>query len=37
MYVNPNTKEYFNVENLALRYYSMHENLNGMHCENSLG
>lgn len=25
------------MENLALRYYSMHEGLNGMHCENSFG
>ena len=37
MYVNPNTQEYFDVENLAMRYYSIHEGLNGMHCENSLG
>ena len=37
MYFNPNENEYFDVENLALRYYSLHEGLNGMHCENSLG
>ena len=37
MYVNPENQEYFDVENLALRYYSKHENMNGMHCENSLG
>ena len=37
MYLDPNTQEYFDVENLALRYYFNHETLNGMHCENSLG
>lgn len=37
MYYNPATQEYFDVENLALRYYSTRESLNGMHCENSLG
>lgn len=37
MYFDPNNNEYFDVENLALRYYSNHERLNGMHCENSLG
>lgn len=37
MYVNPENQEYFDVENLALRYYAKHENMNGMHCENSLG
>lgn len=37
MYFDPAKNEYFDVENLALRYYSTHEKLNGMHCENSLG
>lgn len=37
MYFNPYKNEYFDVENLALRYYSLHENLNGMHCENAFG
>jgi hypothetical protein len=37
MYFDPHNNEYFDVENLALRYYSNHEHLNGMHCENSLG
>ena len=37
MYYNPFTQEYFDVENLALRYYYLHEGLNGMHCENSFG
>ena len=37
MYFNPYKQEYFDVENLALRYYSLHENLSGMHCENSFG
>jgi Fanconi-associated nuclease 1 len=37
MYLNPHTNEYFDVENLALRYYCLHEKLNGMHCENALG
>ena len=37
MYLNQFKKEYFDVENLALRYYSLHENLNGMHCENAFG
>tara|TARA_B110000285_G_scaffold227407_1_gene288689 strand:- start:366 stop:665 length:300 start_codon:yes stop_codon:yes gene_type:complete len=37
MYLNPYTQEYFDVENLALRFYSLHEKLNGMHCENALG
>lgn len=37
MYVNPRTQDYFDVENLALRFYSTHQGLNGMHCENSLG
>jgi len=37
MYFDPQNNEYFDVENLALRYYSTHEKLNGMHCENSLG
>lgn len=37
MYYNPYKQEYFDVENLALRYYAMHEDLSGMHCENSFG
>jgi len=37
MYLNPFRAEYFDVENVALRYYSLHENLNGMHCENAFG
>ena len=37
MYFNPYKQEYFDVENLALRYYALHENLSGMHCENSFG
>ena len=37
MYLNPFKNEFFDVENLALRYYSLHENLNGTHSENSLG
>ena len=37
MYFNPFKNEYFDVENLALRYYSLHEGLSGMHCENSFG
>ena len=37
MYFNPYRQEYFDVENLALRYYSLHEGLNGMHYENSVG
>ena len=37
MYVNPYRNELFDVENLALRYYSLHEGLNGMHCENAFG
>ena len=37
MYVNKYKNELFDVENLALRYYSLHESMNGMHCENSLG
>ena len=37
MYYNQYTQEYFDVENLALRYYYLHEGLNGMHCENSFG
>ena len=36
-YFNPYRQEYFDVENLALRYYSLHEGLCGMHCENSFG
>ena len=27
----------FDVENLALRFYSSKQGLNGMHCENALG
>ena len=37
MYFNQYKNEYFDVENLALRYYSLHEKLNGMHCENAVG
>ena len=37
MYYNPFKQEYFDVENLALRYYYLHEGLSGMHCENSFG
>lgn len=37
MYIDPTTNETFDVENLALRYYSKHEGMHGMHCENSLG
>ena len=37
MYFNPYKNEYFDVENLALRYYALHEDLAGMHCENSFG
>ena len=37
MYWDPKSNVYFDVENLALRYSSMHHKLNGMHCENSLG
>ena len=36
-YLNPYKNEFYDVENLALRYYALHEDLNGMHCENSLG
>ena len=34
---NQYKNEFYDVENLALRFYSLHEGLNGMHCENSLG
>jgi hypothetical protein len=37
IYHNPYKNEFYDVENLALRYYALHERLNGMHCENSLG
>mgnify|MGYP006104579887 CR=1 FL=1 len=37
MFVNPSTQDYFDVENLALRFYSIHQGMNGMHCENALG
>ena len=37
MYFNPYKQEYFDVENLALRYYALHENMSGMHCENGFG
>ena len=37
MYFNPYRNEYFDVENLALRYYALHEGLSGMHCENGFG
>jgi len=37
MYVNQFKNEHFDVENLALRYYALHKNLNGMHCENAFG
>ena len=37
IYHNPYKNEFLDVENLALRFYAMHQNLNGMHCENSLG
>ena len=37
MYVDPETNEYFDVENLALRYYAKIEKMSGMHCENSFG
>ena len=37
MYVNQFKNEFFDVENLALRYYALHEKLNGMHCENAFG
>ena len=37
IYLNPFTNEMYDVENLALRFYSLHQGLNGMHCENSFG
>ena len=37
LYINQFRQEFFDVENLALRYYSLREGLNGMHCENTLG
>lgn len=37
IYQNQYKNEFYDVENLALRFYSLHEGLNGMHCENSLG
>eukprot|EP00347_Sterkiella_histriomuscorum_P004973 403358381 len=36
-YHNPFKNEFYDVENLALRFYSLHQNLNGMHSENGLG
>jgi hypothetical protein len=37
IYHNQYKNEFYDVENLALRYYSLHQGLNGMHCENTLG
>ena len=37
IYHNTFKNEFYDVENLALRYYSLHQGLNGMHCENSVG
>jgi len=37
LYHNPATDEYFDVENLALRYYSQVEGFHGTHSENALG
>jgi len=37
IYHNQYKNEFYDVENLALRFYSLHQGLNGMHCENSLG
>ena len=37
IYHNPYKNEFYDVENLALRFYSLHQGLNGMHCENTFG
>jgi hypothetical protein len=37
MYCNQFKNEYFDVENLALRYFALHLGLKGMHCENGFG
>ena len=37
IYVNQYRDEYYDVENLALQFYSLHKNMNGMHCENAFG
>ncbi len=36
VYLDTKSNQFFNVENLALKYYGNHEKWNGLHVENTL-